>query len=84
MAAGHGGGWWAARGIQPPRAGRCQRCPSLSKEGTFLNASFTYVALYREKLRAPVSNLEAQILMPQRAKSLLFFRGAREPCRIVP
>jgi hypothetical protein len=34
-----------ARGIQPPRAGRCQRCPSLSKEGILLGTSFTYVAL---------------------------------------
>ena len=39
-------GWWATRGIQPPRAGRCQRRPSLSKEGSFLSSSLTYVALY--------------------------------------
>src|SRR5437867_8029839 len=55
-------GWWAARGIQPPRAGRCQRCPSLSKEGTFLKASFTYVALHRN--RAAVKNFWWQCNKP--------------------
>jgi hypothetical protein len=46
-------GWWATRGIQPPRAGRCHVkasqafTPSSSKEGTFLSTPFTYGALYR-------------------------------------
>jgi Tetratricopeptide repeat len=44
-------GWWATGGIQPPRAG-CRPVkasqaftPSLSKEGSSLGASLTYVAL---------------------------------------
>jgi len=35
MATGRGWGG-ASRGFQPPRAGLCQRRPSLSKEGNFV------------------------------------------------
>ena len=61
MAAGHGGAWWATRGIQLPRAGRCHAkasgafALSLSKEQSFLSLSLTYIALYR-RLPKPKSS----------------------------
>jgi hypothetical protein len=45
MAAGHGWGGASRMGFQLPRAGRRQRFPSLSKEGSFLGVPLTDVAL---------------------------------------
>jgi hypothetical protein len=72
-------GWWATRGIQPPRAGRCHVkasqafTPSLSKEGTFLSAPFTYVALY-SMLGSPRETSPAGCCLspPSKAESLHF------------
>jgi hypothetical protein len=39
MAVGRGWGGASPRGFQPPRAGLRQRCPCLSKEGSFVSDS---------------------------------------------
>ena len=67
-------GWWATRGIQPPRAGRCHVkasqafTPSLSKEGSLLSASLTYVALYNKSPGVIPSLLEREDTFPAEIK----------------
>jgi hypothetical protein len=45
MVGGHGWGGASRTGFQPPRVGFREPYSSLSKEGTFLGAPSTYVAL---------------------------------------
>jgi hypothetical protein len=69
MAAGRGGGG-ASRGFQPPRAGLCQRRPSLSKEGNFV-AHLCRCALTRQWGQRRLSTCNCSHREPPPVHSLL-------------